>query len=686
MPNRLIHETSPYLLQHAGNPVDWYPWGEEALQKARQENKPIFLSIGYAACHWCHVMESESFTDPETADLMNRDFVNIKVDREERPDLDGIYMTAVTAMTGSGGWPMSVFLTPEGRPFYGGTYFPPARRYGMPSFKEVLYSAARSWKEAKGEIYRVADRLTEHLRKTAQWGSQAGEALSAETLEAATADLVSSYDWDEGGWGPAPKFPQPMSIEFLLQQAERGNPEALRAALAALRVMQRGGMYDVVGGGFQRYSTDSKWLVPHFEKMLYDNAQLALVYLHAYQASGDISFRRTCEETLDFVLRELTGPEGGFYSSLDADSEGEEGLFYIWGYLELEHLIPNEMDLQIFRDAYSVTVQGNFEGAHTVLRQQADDATLAKKWNLTENELRRRLKAIHERLFTARENRVRPATDDKVLVSWNALMLIAFAEAARVLERDDYLQVAQRNADFLLTHLVQDGRLMRVWRGGQARHNAFLEDYAGLALGLMALYQTDFNSRWYQSARQLVMDLMAGFRDPDGGFYTTHKDHGELVIRPKELQDNATPSGNALAAMALLLLDAYEDTGEWRDTAEQMLGRIQGYASQYPMAFAYWLQAMDFALGPVIQVAIVTESDAHTDRPLLDALRHSYRPRTVAAAARLPLEPGAPALLQDRPARGAATAYVCRNFACDLPVTGVDDFVRQLPEGLGSIQ
>ncbi len=684
MPNRLIDETSPYLLQHASNPVDWFPWGDEALNKARKENKPIFLSIGYAACHWCHVMESESFTDPETAAMMNANFVNIKVDREERPDLDSIYMTAVTAMTGSGGWPMSVFLTPEGRPFYGGTYFPPTRRYGMPSFKEVLYSAARSWQEAKGDIYRVADRLTMHLQQTVDWGAGSGDPLEISTLEKAAEDLINSYDWEHGGWGGAPKFPQPMAIEFLFQQAARGNTHAIKPALDALRAMQRGGIYDLVGGGFHRYSTDDRWLVPHFEKMLYDNAQLALVYLHGYQITGDEAFRRTCEETLDFLLREMSDAQGGFFSSLDADSENEEGLFYLWGKAELEHFLPQDLEWEIFRDAYGVTDAGNFEG-RMVLQQQIDDERLAQKWNLTAIETREKLRALRQRLFDVRQNRVRPATDDKVLVSWNALALIAFAEAARVLDRADYLLRARMNADFLLTSMRQNGRLMRAWRAGQARHNGFLEDYAGLALALLALYQTDHDPRWYAAARDLAGEMAAAFKDPAGGFFNTREDHGALVIRPKEIQDNAVPSGNALAAMALLQLDAYEENGSWRDMAEQALRKIQGYAIQYPMAFSAWLQAMDFALGPVHQVALVAEKDLAALNALLPTLQQSYRPRMISAAAALPLADTAPALLRERPAKdGKATAYVCHNFACELPVTGEEALLEQLPAPLRS--
>jgi uncharacterized protein YyaL (SSP411 family) len=466
MPNKLINENSPYLLQHANNPVDWYPWGEEALNKARTENKPIFLSIGYAACHWCHVMEHESFEDPETAAIMNEHFVNIKVDREERPDLDSIYMQATTAMTGSGGWPMSVFLTPDLRPFFAGTYFPPVRRYNMPAFKDVLLSMAKVWQEQRAEVDRVGNQVLQHIQPPLL--GKTDVTVSVETLEAAARSLLESYDWGYGGWGSAPKFPQPMAIEFLLRRALTDSPQReqmLKAAVHALNAMSRGGLYDVVGGGFARYSVDNFWRTPHFEKMLYDNAQLALAYLHGFLVTGDVRFRQVCEETLDFILREMTNAEGGFYSSLDADSEGEEGKFYVWTHDEIAAVLG--ADFEFFKAAYGITPQGNWEGK-TILQRALDDASLAALFKVDREMLHTMLARAHARLLEARNTRVRPGTDDKVLVMWNSLALTAFAEAGRYLGRHDYVEAAIRNARFLMDNLHGADRLLRSWRAGQA--------------------------------------------------------------------------------------------------------------------------------------------------------------------------------------------------------------------------
>jgi uncharacterized protein YyaL (SSP411 family) len=556
MPNHLIHENSPYLLQHANNPVDWYPWGEEALNKSRTENKPIFLSIGYAACHWCHVMEHESFEDPETAAIMNENFVSIKVDREERPDLDSIYMQATTAMTGSGGWPMSVFLTPDLRPFYAGTYFPPVPRYNMPSFKEVLSSLAKAWQQDRQEVDRVGNQVVQYI-KPQELTSGAKETFTDESLEAATKALLDAYDWGNGGWGAAPKFPQPMTIDFLLRRALSNSAQreqALKAVVHVLNGMARGGMYDVVGGGFARYSVDNFWRVPHFEKMLYDNAQLALVYLHGYLLTKDVRFRQICEETLDFILRELTHEQGGFYSSLDADSEGEEGKFYVWRLDELENALGEDFDF--FKAAYGITPQGNWEGK-IVLQRALDDASLAARSNMDLETARAKLAEAHRKLLQVRNTRVRPATDDKILVMWNALALAAFAEAARYLGRKDYLDAAIRNADFLLGHLYVDDRLLRSWRDGKAKHNAYLEDYAALILALLSLYQSDLDAKWYSTALKLADEMVQHFSDPKGGFFDTRDDHESLLVRPKDIQDNATPSGSALAVTALLELSAY---------------------------------------------------------------------------------------------------------------------------------
>ncbi|HPH95754.1 MAG TPA: thioredoxin domain-containing protein [Anaerolineaceae bacterium] len=671
MPNHLAHENSPYLLQHAANPVDWFPWSAEALEKARQEDKPVFLSIGYAACHWCHVMAHESFEDPEIAALLNRYFVCIKVDREERPDLDGIYMEAVAAMTGQGGWPMSVFITPDGRPFYGGTYFPPAPRYGMPSFAEVLLAVARAWREDRENLLESAARLHEHLQRRMLIG-EAAAPLRPEILEKALLNLVQGYDWEHGGWGRAPRFPQPMTIEFLLRRAARGDKLARQMAVHALQAMARGGMYDVVGGGFARYATDDDWRVPHFEKMLYDNAQLALVYLHGWQVSGEPFFRRVCEETLEFMLRELADPLGGFYSSLDADSEGKEGQFYLWTWEELEAALPDPDDLVFFTTIYPVTTAGNFEGKNILQRAAKELPSEAEA---------ERLAGLHRRLLALREKRVRPGTDDKVLTAWNALALAAFAEAGRVLGRADFLAAAQKNARFLLDHLQPAGRLLRSWRAGQARHNAYLEDQAALILGLLALYQADGDPAWMAAARQGLETLLAHYADPQGGFFDTRADHEALIIRPKDVLDNATPSGSALAACALLALAAFEGRGDWHARAQAMLDSMQTALSGHPTAFGQWLSAADFALGPVQEVAIIGERSDPRTRALTDALNQAFRPRLVAAQAAFPPPAGSPALLEGRPMLDdQPTAYVCQGFTCRQPVTRPEDLIRQLNE------
>ena len=675
MPNQLVNESSPYLLQHADNPVDWYPWGEEALNKARTENKPIFLSIGYAACHWCHVMAHESFEDEQTAAFMNEHFVNIKVDREERPDLDAIYMQATVAMTGSGGWPMSVFLTPDLKPFYTGTYFPPVQRYNMPSFKDLLAGIARAWKEEPDEITRVSGQVVNHLQQ-ALTSEQIGEStLTQEQLSGVVKALVDSYDWGDGGWGSAPKFPQPMTIEFLLRRHIVGDQDALKTAVHVLKAMARGGMYDVVGGGFSRYSVDNSWRVPHFEKMLYDNAQLARAYLHAWQITKDPHFKHIVTETLDFVARELTHPAGGFYSSLDADSEGEEGKFYVWTLDEIREVLGE--DSEFFEAAYGVSERGNWEGK-TVLQRALDDASLAARFKLEPHVVPAELAESHARLLTARAARVRPGTDDKVLTAWNGLMLAAVAEAARAIDEPElqhrYLVMATRNADFLLDALRPNGKLKRSWRQGKATNEVFLEDYAALILGLLELYQTDFQDKWFASAQGLAEEMIELFEDPNGGFFDTSKEGQELLLRPKDLQDNATPSGNALACEALLRLAAFTDKGIYRDLAEKSLRLISNFATRYPTSFGRWLSGADFALGNVKQVAVMYESNLEEARELLHTIQSAYRPNMIVAASPAPPPENVPSLLLERPLKeDKPTVYVCEGFVCKMPVNTISE-------------
>jgi uncharacterized protein YyaL (SSP411 family) len=675
MPNHLASSTSPYLLQHAHNPVDWYPWGVDALEKARHEDKPIFLSIGYAACHWCHVMAHESFENPGIAALLNEHFVSIKVDREERPDLDGIYMSAVVALTGQGGWPMSVFLTPDLQPFYGGTYFPPEPSHGLPAFRELLLAMLEAWKGQREEITRVSGQLAAQLVEQSRM-SGSGGLFAPALLGAASHILIDKYDWETGGWGAAPKFPQSMALDFLLHRHLVGDSEALGLVVHALSAMARGGMYDVVGGGFSRYSTDKNWHLPHFEKMLYDNAQLALVYLHAWQVTGEASFQRVVEETLGFVAREMLAPQGGFFSSLDADSDGGEGKFYVWTLEELRSTLGGDADF--FETAYGATAKGNWEGK-TILQRALDDATLASRFGLSMKQVVERLAGCHARLLAFRNTRLRPGTDDKVLTAWNGLMLAAFAQAGRIFINHDYLEIANRNADFLLTALRPDGRLRRAWRLGQTGDEVFLEDYASLILGLLEIYQADFNNRWFQEAYTLSGEMLQRFCDPCGGFFDTPSDAESLLTRPKYLQDNATPCGNAMAAEALLKLAAFTGRTDWRVQAEKTLSLVAEQAARYPTAFGRWLSAAAFAFGNVKQVAIIGDPSDDRMLELIAETRKTYHPDLVVAAGPFPPPEGAPALLDDRPMTdGKPTAYVCEGFVCRQPVGDPEELRKQI--------
>jgi len=676
MPNRLIQETSPYLLEHAHNPVEWYPWGSAALEKARAEDKPIFLSIGYAACHWCHVMARESFEDAATAALLNESFVAIKVDREERPDLDSIYMNAVVAMTGQGGWPMSVFLTPEGVPFYGGTYFPDTRRHGLPAFREVLLSLAQAWKNQRAEVLRGSARLRQYLEAGDLPSNLKADApLDPNILREATDKIYSQFDWENGGWGDAPKFPQPMTIEFLIRRHVATRDElVLKMITRTLDKMARGGIYDQLGGGFHRYATDAVWGTPHFERMTYDNAQLARVYLHAWQMTRHDSYRRTAEETLDYVAREMTHARGGFFSSSDADSEGHEGKFFVWTRDEIRAALGD--DAQMFMDAYGVTAQGNFEGKN-ILQVARDFDVIAAMYHLDKSRVERRLDAARRELFIAREQRVKPARDEKVLTSWNGLMLAAFAEAARALGRDDYRALAERNADFILTELRDNnGRLQRSWKDGTVRIGGFLEDYANLIEGLLALYQTTFDERSFIAARGLADTMLELFSDPRGGFYDTSRAAEKLVTRPKDVQDNAVPSGNAMAATVLLKLGAYTGERGYTEAAERALQLVQHALAVAPTGFAQWLCALDFALGKPKEIAMV--GDPQGARELLKVVSREYHPNQVVAYA-IEGDASAIPLLHTRVSlKNRATAYVCQSFTCQMPVTEPADLAALL--------
>jgi uncharacterized protein YyaL (SSP411 family) len=624
-------------------------------------------------------MAHESFEDPETAAFMNEHFVSIKLDREERPDIDAIYMQATVAMTGQGGWPMSVFLTPELKPFYAGTYFPPVQRYNMPAFKDLLAGIARAWKEEPDEIARVSGQVSSHLQAAMSSLPTGDTSLTQSDFDTAVKSLNESYDWGYGGWGAAPKFPQPMTIEFLLRRYVAGNPDALKPAIHALHAMARGGMYDVVGGGFSRYSVDNFWRTPHFEKMLYDNAQLARAYLHAWQITKEPHFKQVVIETLDFVAREMTHPAGGFYSSLDADSEGEEGKFYVWTLDEIREVLKEETEF--FEAAYGISPRGNWEGK-TVLQRALDDASLVARFHLDPPAVPARLAESHAKLLSARSARIRPGTDDKVLTAWNGLMLATVAEASRVLDdpqlQHKYRTLATRNAEFMIDALRPDGRLRRSWRQGKTTNEVFLEDYAALILGLIELYQTDFQDKWFATAQQLTEQMIQGFNDSDGGFFDTSKDNVDLLLRPKDLQDNATPSGNALACEALLKLAAYTDRGEYRDLAEKSLKLVANSALRYPTSFARWLSAEDFALANVKQVAVLYETQEGAEE-LLQTIQSAYRPNMVVAASPYPPSEAAPPLLLDRPLKeGKTTAYVCQGFVCLQPVNSVEETEAQL--------
>jgi hypothetical protein len=638
MPNRLADETSPYLLQHKDNPVDWYPWGEEALARARDEDKPILLSIGYSACHWCHVMERESFEDERTAAYMNEHFVPVKLDREERPDLDSIYMDACQAMTGHGGWPLNVFLTPEQVPFYAGTYFPPEDRGGMPSWLRVLEAVLEAWNEKREQIRTGSERVAERLRGGATL-TPSSEMLDPRILDEAVAGLRASYDRVNAGFGGAPKFPPASAIEFLLRRGET------EMTAATLRAMASGGMYDQIGGGFARYSVDANWLVPHFEKMLYDNALLARAYLHGWLVTADDLLRDVCEETLDWALREMRGDEGGFHSALDADSEGVEGKFYVWSLEELREAGGDEAVA-----AFGATEQGNFEGSNILVRAGEAPA-----------ELKRRL---HE----VRSRRVWPGLDDKRLTSWNALMISALAEAGAVLERTDYLDAARSCADFVLRELRDErGRLLRTWKDGRAKLNAYLEDHAFLLEALLTLYESSFDPRWFAEARALADTMIERFADPEhGGFFETSSDHEQLVARRKDLEDHPIPSGNASAAYGLLRLAALTGEHEYERQAVGVFRLLHKVASRHPQAFAHLLQGLDFHLAPVQEVALVGPDVDDLER----TVRAKFRPHLVLAGGEAD---GVPLLEGRETVDGRAAAYVCEHFTCQRPVTEADD-------------
>ncbi len=679
--NKLINETSPYLLQHAHNPVDWYPWGPEALERSRQEDKPILLSIGYSACHWCHVMEHESFENEDIARLMNESFVCIKVDREERPDLDSIYMNAVQMMTGHGGWPMTMFLTPDLKPFYGGTYYPPEDRRGMAGFPRVLTAIADSYKNRRPEIVASADAITAELKKSDRFLAT-NEMLTTEVLNAAFSALNGTFDQTNGGFAGAPKFPPSMTLMFLLRHHSRTNsPQALNMVETTLQKMAGGGMYDHLGGGFARYSVDARWLVPHFEKMLYDNALLTRIYLYAYQETGKAFYRRIAEETLEYIIRDMTDRSGGFYSSEDADSEGEEGKFYVWTRAEIVAVLGEE-DGAICCEFFDVTEQGNFEHGNSILNTPRSLDEFAAEKGKSVEELGRIINASKRKLFNVRERRVRPGRDDKTLAAWNGLMLTAFAEAASILGRDDYREIAIRNAEFLTTQLMKNGRLLRTYKAGQAKLNGYLEDYAYVIEGLLSVYEATFELRFFTQARELADTMIARFWDEqDGGFYFTSSDHEELITRTKDYFDNATPSGNSVAAMTLLKLGLLTQEQEYALRSVTILRALRPAMVRYPSAFGYMLSGLDFYLSEPKEIAIVGKLDSHEVRSFCEEIYSRFLPNKVVAACWPDDEAAASEirlLLGKTRVDSKATAYVCRNHMCLAPVTSVEELANQL--------
>jgi uncharacterized protein YyaL (SSP411 family) len=656
--NRLINETSPYLLQHANNPVDWYPWGPDALERAQKEDKPIVLSIGYAACHWCHVMEHESFEDPEIAALMNENFVCIKVDREERPDIDSIYMDAVQAMTGQGGWPMTMFLTPAGEPFYGGTYFPLVDSHGLPSFRRLLESVARAWREQRDELQSQGRKLAEHIA-TLSAPKPSREPLDSSLLTSAFADLSRSFDSGRGGFGGPPKFPQAPLLSFLL----RGPDDYRQMVFTTLDRMARGGIYDQIGGGFHRYSVDGEWLVPHFEKMLYDNAQLARVYVNAWQASGNHFFSRIAAETLEYLLRDMRHESGAFFSSEDADSEGVEGKFYVWDYDEFMSIAPEVVGY------YGVTQEGNFEGTNILTAGPGDPPLPPIVPGRPPREWR-------DALLKERSKRVRPGLDDKILTSWNSLAVAAFAEAGAALDRADFREAAEVAAGFLLDTMRPDGRLLHSFKDGRARILGMLEDYAYLAEALITLWEATLEPRWIEEAIELAQQMLDLFGDSsNGGLFSTGADHERLIVRQKEIAESATPSPMGVASLVLQRLSVITGDQQLAATGADNLRLAHPYMQKAPQAVPSFLSALDFYLATPKEIVVVAP-EAPQMSPLFRTAWMRWIPNRVIAGA--PPGINSPMLEGKEPLDGTATAFVCEHYVCKAPTTDPETLAAQL--------
>ena len=682
-PNRLGSETSPYLLQHAYNPVDWYPWGEEAIARAKELDRPIFLSIGYSACHWCHVMEHESFENDGIAKFMNEHYVCIKVDREERPDLDQIYMNSVTLLTGRGGWPMSVFMTPDLKPFYGGTYWPPQARMGMPGFAQVLEGVYNAWLGKRSELNNQAEELTDAIAQVSGINAEATGLNCEVLLTRAQTELLQAADTTNGGFGGAPKFPHPMSIRLLLRCWKRtGNSDALSTVTHTLNRMAAGGIYDHLGGGFARYSTDARWLAPHFEKMLYDNALLVPSYLEAFQATKNDNYARVARETLDYVLREMTQPEGGFYATQDADSEGEEGKFFVWSEDEILDVLGTE-EGRIFSYCYDVSPRGNWEGKNILNRPKPHDEA-ARILNIDAAKLSQVLANCRARLLDVRSERIWPGRDDKVLTSWNGMMISAMSQGAMILNDPKYAQAASQAADFILHQMRDlDGRLLHAYKDGRARFNGYLDDYVCLIDGLIDLFQATGDADRLTSALELTERVITQFEDASaGGFFYTSSDHEKLITRAKDSQDNATPSGNGMAAYAMLRLGRLCARTDLEEKAVATLEVLSGQMAKHALASSQSLLAADFLTGPAWELVLVEGKDSATNEQVRRDLLATFVPNRLIVPGGEPV-PASPiaALFHNRPAiNGEPTLYICRQGACQTPASGTTAIAAAVAE------
>jgi uncharacterized protein len=680
VPNRLIKEPSPYLRQHAYNPVDWYPWGAEAFARARTENKPILLSVGYSACHWCHVMEHESFEDESIARLMNDNFVSIKVDREERPDVDQIYMDAVQMITGRGGWPLTVFLTPEGKPFYGGTYFPPVDRMGTPGFPRTLLAVAEAYRRGAEEVRQNCDKLTAALSAMGQYSAPDGE-MERDLPVSAAHELARAYDSVNGGLGRAPKFPSAFVFSLFMRAYDaRGDDSFAEMVHHTLKKMARGGVYDQIGGGFHRYSVDERWLVPHFEKMLYDNALLARLYLDAARALDEAEFLAVARETLDYVLREMTSAEGGFYSTQDADSEGEEGKFFLWTPAEVEAAVGERLGAIASR-YFDVSEDGNFEGKN-IFHRTIDAADAARMFHMTPAEMDEAIAAIRGKLLAARERRAKPARDDKCLAAWNGMMISAFAEGYRALHEPRYRDAAEKAARFVLTRLWDGRTLRRSFKGGDARLNGYLEDYALVAGAMIDVYQATLDLSYLDHARTMADAILARFLDRErGGFFFTSNDHEELLTRPKAVFDGSTPSGTSAAVMALLRLHAYCGDERYFREAERAIKLFRELTKAQPFAFSHMLEAVDLYLRGPVEIVLVGQPDSPEFREWTERIGLLYVPNIALYAVdpRVPRPALIPEPARDKKAvEGRLTAYLCRERGCSAPITSLKELEEHL--------